>query len=287
MKTKKFRFAMSPKELAVLDTALGIKVPERHAYVLTDLSIKRKLDDYVVNLMKRYPDYSEMMQRYQRMKDDPTQFYFTSKGNKSFPRYGSLSLEYTNGSPYRLVLRLLQDANSVRAYRVYMRKEERQEAKDWNLYPKDLFEDLRIKELESAFRQDMRSNKITDEILEALLKKLKWENLSNSSKEFYGTENEHSKLEVMDFLCIFFSLDIKKEFLEKWNKEELRSSLTNNLTNRFYSDPRVNPHLIEMKPKDIGTRKFEEKYQAFLSAPIFDKNGRQLNREEIDPRSIA
>ena len=277
-RTKEERLELTKK------TAMEIGLPERHAAVLAKISFRRNLDGRVRYLMG-HTEYRQMMDRYRQMNEDQTRFYLENKsliikGSKRFPRYGSLSLAYSMASPYQLIMFLLEDAYAARIESKIISETTGKPAAYEEEYSYDLFEEQRFKRLETAFRQDLRGNGIPMELVDTLLDAVKWRDATVSIRvrDFATT-----KQDIMDAFYLFFGSNEGKNFVEQWETEP-HEALIDSFSYRFFNDPRVNPKLVNMELRYVGTKEYEEMCMSFGDSIIFYPDGTTVKRSEIDAR---
>ena len=294
------------ERLGLVKTAgINIGLPEKHAEVLAKISLRKNLDTRVCKLLKMLQgSYSEMMVRYNELLDDPTAFYYANKtlkiGSRKFPAYGNVSLAYSLCSPYQLVLFVMEDASTVEDLAI-MEAElsddglngewgaEEEPGEGVLLEPEygpeyDYFslDSQRFERYYRAFRHDLEGNRIPSDLVEKLLNALDWENRP-AEKDLMGLDS-WSKYEVMDSFYIFFSSEEGEQFIEQWKHKESPEKLLDRFTYLVYNDPRVNPHLIGMGLKDVGTKRYEERCASFGEDKIYRADGTCRKRAEVDAR---
>ncbi|MFA5992206.1 MAG: hypothetical protein WC796_00695 [Candidatus Pacearchaeota archaeon] len=280
------RLTKEQREKMTLDSCIELGLSERHARVLTAISLRTRLDSRIRELIKRSKGYQEMIKASQELNEDPVSFYYRHKsqkiGNSRFLRYGSLSYAYSNASPIQLIKILLEDAREVRNYAKAIKGEEGfcKPGEEYELY---CFEDLRYKRLEAAFFQDTRANKIPPELIEATFRAVNWKKIP--IKGTLGIE-PIVRREVMDALYVFFSSPDFEEFIKEWKRNEQRESLVDQLAYKIFNDPHTNPHLVHCTPSDVDTPNFEKKCQDFLGEEVYRPDGSRVKRREYDARKV-
>ncbi len=290
---------------SVKTSGTSIGLPERHAEALAKISIRKNLDVRVGKLLKLlHGPYSEAMVKYNKLLDDPTAFYYANKtlkiGSQKFPAYGNVSLAYSFCSPYQLVLFIMEDALMVENISIMNAAlagpseewgEEDLEDGAWpepeygEEYQDFSLKDQRFERHYRAFRHDLEGNHIPSDLVEKLLDALGWKNRS-AEPDFYSL-GTWSKYEVMDSFYIFFSLDEGEQFVEQWKRKESQDKLIDRFTYLVYNDPRINPHLIDMELKDVGTKRYEERCNSFGDDLIYHTDGTSRKRSEINARKTS
>lgn len=270
---------------SLTENAIAIGLPERHAAVLARIAVRKRLDTRVNDLMSFERGYEESARRYKEMWDDPVAFaesakLFRTRSGKRFPRYGNLSVSYTNASPFQVVGRLIRDAAEARS--VYsMLREMDGSCSEGREYDRDLYGMQRERELEAAFRQDMRGNGINQSMVDALFKELGYEHMEERSSSYIDAP---TKKIVMDSFYVFFSSPEGDAFLMGWGSGEDRPKLVESFVKRFWNDPEVNPALIDAKPEEVGSPAFERRRLEFFDSLRYKDDGTSLRRGDIDLR---
>ncbi len=291
------------ERLDLVKTAgINIGLPERYAEALAKISIRKNLDVRVNKLLKLlHGPYSKAMVKYNKMLDDPTAFYYANKtlkiGSNKFPAYGNVSLAYSFCSPYQLVLFIMEDTSTVEDIAIMNaalagpseeRKKNDLEDETWPEpeYDEEYLDfslaNQRFERCYRAFRHDLEGNRIPLDLVEKLLDALDWKNRP-AEKNIMGLEY-WSKYEVMDSFYIFFSSEEGDRFVEQWKCKESQDKLIDRFTYLVYNDPRINPHLIDMELKDIGTKRYEELCTSFGEDLLYHIDGTSIRRAEVDAR---
>ena len=151
-------------------------------------------------------------------------------------------------------------------------------------YSHDFFDEQRLKRFEKAFQQDLRSNKIPENLVAALFAVLKYN--SQSVHDYYGTGDPGvtSKKAIMDSFYCFFSSVYAKPCLMQWNEVSSRDSVIDQFTYRFFNDPKINPALVDMDSTAVGSRKYKEACAVFGDQLVYARDGSSQKRSEIDGR---
>jgi hypothetical protein len=271
---------------ALKEELMDFDMQEKHATVLARIAVRRRIEARVSYLLHCDMSYSDMIKTSAKMLDDPHEFllkekYLKQKGRRKFVRFGNLSYAYRSASQIYLISKLIQDALYVEEVAVRLRKLDGESPRYDEEYGIELYHQRREKELEEAFRFDLKVNKIDSSLIEAILAKLDWNSLYVS---FTGYGLEPTKLMVMDAFYAFFSSEEGDQFLEKWKLEQNRPQLLEEFVKAFYNDPRVNPHLVGLGPEMVGTPEFEKERQEFLDGPVFSSDGEEHRRGDVDKR---
>jgi hypothetical protein len=280
----------SPEEraAALKDELMDLGMRERYATVLAAIAVKRDIDTRISYLWNCNINYRRVVENNARMLDDPHSFALQAKNlrlqsGRKFVRYGNLSYAYSNASQIQLINRLVKDALYTMEVVKMWCQIDGEPPERGEEFDDDIYYQQREKELEDAFRFDLKTNKIDNSLVETLLAKLGWSKITVMGDR-YGMGP--SKLMIMDSFYAFFGSAEGGEFLEKWRAEQNRPQLLQDFVKGFYNDPNVNPHLIGARPEAVGTPEFEKRRQDFFDDTVHSPDGTPHRRGDTDKRNF-
>jgi hypothetical protein len=273
---------------ALKDELMGFGMPEKYAVVLSKIAVRRRIEARVSYLLHCDMSYSDAIKNNARMLDDPHEFllrekYLKQKGRRKFVRFGNLSYAYRSASQIQLINRFVKDALCTKQVAAILRKLDEGRPRPCEEFEHESYDKQREKELEEAFRFDLKVNKIDPTLVEAILTKLGWNGLY---LRFEGHGFDPTKLMVMDAFYSFFSSEEGDMFLEKWKSEPDRPKLLEEFVRGFWNEPRINPRLMGLGPEMVGTPEFERKRIEFFDSLVFSADGKPSRRGDVDKRDF-
>lgn len=259
-------------------------LPRTHIYALLKIGIKRdllyRLKQILVDTNWYTRVIKEIVTTNAKMQEDSYGFYIQNKGNKRFPRFGSLSLGYSRASLSGLLNNIIKTAvkykNTYNSMYDYYRNDfmqageklTQQEAKEralgdahsfcihngWESQVNDFGD---FSHLKNALEQDIRSTWLPQEILNELSEALHIQKLWKLPSRGEGSSQQWF-LEA--FFCYFSGIDDVKAYVDRrqtGNAE--KQALIEDFIRAYHNNPRINTRLIWMSPGDLWTKNFEKK----------------------------
>lgn len=243
------------------------------AEAISKISNRRGLLDETVVALKTI-DYETPLKIFKKMTKDPYSFYQKNKriinAQGKLLTFGSLSLSYSFCSPYKVVRDIIYDSEMIKNYVEFMK-----ETSDKDFSLKEMEEEAYViqnfreeEEIETrlrSFKQDLRGNKVPENLLEKLLKKVEFE-----KREFGGGYNNLAflssitKESLMDSFYIFFGSKRGSEFVEEWKNPQNHKKLEEEFEYLVYNNPYINPRLVDKSLKDFMSEEHIKRAERFL-----------------------
>jgi hypothetical protein len=247
---------------------LSIGLSDNQVKALSKISQRRSLINETIKTLELFSEsYKKVMSQHKQMLENP--FFFYQKNKKlrktenDLLTYGSLSLSYSFCSPYRLISSILKDAESVKMAidlndEIYGNDEKDIDFDFWVGEPIKLREqDMKYK----SFLQDLRGNKVPEDLLSGLLDKIKFEKRERSCDWGF---NKVTKTSIIDSFYIFFGSKRGSDFVEEWKNEVNREKLKEEFEYLIYNNPYVNPALVDYSLEEFLSKKHIESAEYFL-----------------------
>lgn len=252
--------------------ALSLGLPKRYVNTLSAvLTRKKRVPEGIMALHINWNNYKKTLLLHKKLQESPYEFYQNNKKitsvEKKLITFGSLSLSYSFASLHKLLRDIIYGSKLVQGYVGGM-----QETSDENYslenvsedgtFLNDIYLELQVKEKINAFKQDLRGNKISDEIIDALMKKLKFDKRSTirDGWNLSGITQES----IIDSMYIFFGSQKGTEFMQQWENKKNREKLLDEFEFLIYNNPYVNPLLIDHSLKTYMSDEFIESAEYHL-----------------------
>jgi len=260
----------SNKDLETMALALGL--PERYVKTLSAVSTRKGIvPESIMNLSINYNNYRNTILLHQKLQENPSEFYRNNKKitcvDRKLITFGSLSLSYSFASLHRLLRDIISGSELVKSYVECMKEtsDENYSLEDVScdaILLNDSYTISQVKEKINAFKQELRGNKIPNEIIDVLTKKLKFDK-RDIIRDVWGL-SAITQESLIDSMYLFFGSQRGTEFIQQWKNKQNRGKLIDEFEFLVYNNPYVNPLLIDHSLKTYMSDEFIEFAENYL-----------------------
>ena len=276
----------SKKDLETLALTLGL--PERYVTTLSAISVRKNLvPETIMNLYIHDENYRNTIILNEKLQENPSKFYQTNKQitsvDKKLITFGSLSLSYSFASLHRLLRDIIAGSESIKWFVDFMKETSDETysledvAGEAMLFNESYLQS-QVKQKTNALKQDLRGNKVPEEITNELMKKLKFDQ-RDAIRDSWGLSGITQE-SIIDSMYLFFGSKKGEDYIQKWKNEDNREKLLDEFEYLIYNNPYINPLLIDHSLKTYMSNKFVESADGYLQRRKHEDN--RTNNIEID-----